>query len=316
MTESDARKHLISDDWEDIYIKPSIDLISDEFERETNGNLLVELVRDSNDKEARYFLQVMEQLGYQTNETDVEDMEEQVTSSWIDEVLKKVKAKDCDGVIMVFSQVTYNRKVMRNIWTKFNSKECLELKNKPKIFIFVAAPLAKTRTQADHPRASMKWPAEYETPSEADMLIIQDKFDNDGVNFLSELTSNIETYGDKEDIVTLASVSLNSPPLLISTMTRKFYVKLHQYRGYHLDIRNGTDELKEKLKEMHQQWSECAATSEVDKPKRKESVLKYLKKKMSVNWKKESPPNSNKVVGSSAAEQSQSSEVGDRNEIK
>ncbi|XP_066148387.1 uncharacterized protein [Euwallacea fornicatus] len=305
MTESDGKNppKVSTDDWEEICIRPSIDLIPDEYEREKNSNLLVELVADPDDKNAHQFLEIMGELGYQVNATDVEDMKEDVTADWMAGVVQKVKSERCDGIIMVFSHVTYNTNAMKEIWSKFTSRECPELKNKPKIFIFLVAPRPKRHTKTDFSQEAPKWSAAYETPSEADMLIIQDKLENDGVNFLLELTTYIETHGDKEDIITLASVSPNSPPLLISTMTRKFYVKLHQHRGYHLDIRNNTNQLKEKLDELHQHWFGDVAASASDKPKRTGSVIKYLKKKFSTNWKKEG----NKMVRHSVAKQGESS---------
>uniref|UniRef100_A0AAR5QCE3 Caspase family p20 domain-containing protein n=1 Tax=Dendroctonus ponderosae TaxID=77166 RepID=A0AAR5QCE3_DENPD len=237
----------------DIEIKPPIDLIPDEYPRDGNGNFYVEAFFSNNDQSAVGLLNCLEELKFSVIRTasDTQLFEPQ----WITRVQKSVNDKEYDGILLLFAKIDLQVVEMKEIWGQFTSKHCPKLKNKPKVFIFQLESRKGRSLQSDSTARELKWLAGYETPSEADMLIIYHKYDDGKADLLRQLSANVKDYGEQENIITLISLGFqcNYQPLRISTMTRNFYFKLHLYRGSHLNIRKSQAWTKSEIEKMKSQ---------------------------------------------------------------
>ncbi|KAJ8931023.1 hypothetical protein NQ314_016116 [Rhamnusium bicolor] len=161
---------------------------------------------------------------------------------------------------------------IQEIWNKFTSYTCLGLKNRPKIFIFqVTSP---TTTETDSKRyLSTTFDLAYETPAEADMLIVYNKTENSYQrDFTEQLCDNINRYGKNEDIISLVtctdSIVFETRPMIISTLTRKFYFTVSESRGYHLTIDQNNEELMRGLREVDVKLSQVSHSE-----KKKDSLV-------------------------------------------
>ncbi|CAG9761414.1 unnamed protein product [Ceutorhynchus assimilis] len=280
--DDNKRKQSVSD-LELIEFKPPIDLIPDEFVRSSNENVLVELICAGNDSEAHLLGDVLSNYGFSVSKTDRDKEKLDIIrpdEKWISNVQTKIKAKDCDGIIMIFAKVAYSSRDMKLIWSKFTTKHCPELKNKPKIFIFQTVKIVDSDVVMVLPHGRTA----YDTPAEADLLIIYDRYDEDRADLLDQLKYSIENYGDQEDLITLASFGYgyDYQPLIISTMTRKFFVKIHIYRGHHLEyftkhelVKRHISKLKESSVEKHPEKNETS------------SIFRSIKKKFSFRKKRD-----------------------------
>lgn len=84
MENDGSQKNGITDDWEEIAVKPPIDIIPDEFERDGNGGFLVEIVKERENIEANEFSSYLKELGFQVRDTDLNDeMYSTVNSEWL-----------------------------------------------------------------------------------------------------------------------------------------------------------------------------------------------------------------------------------------
>ncbi|XP_048524953.1 uncharacterized protein LOC109543940 isoform X1 [Dendroctonus ponderosae] len=241
----------------DIEIKPPIDLIPDEYPRDGNGNFYVEAFFSNNDQSAVGLLNCLEELKFSVIRTasDTQLFEPQ----WITRVQKSVNDKEYDGILLLFAKIDLQVVEMKEIWGQFTSKHCPKLKNKPKVFIFQLENQKGRSLQSDSTARELKWLAGYETPSEADMLIIYHKYDDDSTaDLLKALKRNIEECGAKENIITLISIrsTFFHQPLIISTMTRNFFFVDHPYRGHSLSLLERQNYTKEQLQELINQWSQ------------------------------------------------------------
>lgn len=83
-TDGTLRRESVSE-FEYIEFKPPIDKIADEFVRETNQNVLVELVCSEDDIEANNLKSFLEDLGYNVNKTDKDrkQMNNKFDNTWI-----------------------------------------------------------------------------------------------------------------------------------------------------------------------------------------------------------------------------------------
>lgn len=79
-TDGTQRKS-ITNDWEEIKLKPPIDIIPDEFERDGNERFLVEIVSESEDMEANEFSNYLEELGFEVSNTDIKDKNMNTTAN-------------------------------------------------------------------------------------------------------------------------------------------------------------------------------------------------------------------------------------------
>ncbi|XP_056644597.1 uncharacterized protein LOC130450291 [Diorhabda sublineata] len=245
---------------EDIEIKPSAELIPDEYKHFTEPNQKIFLYTFTKNGEIyesseRIFLTTMDNYGY------VFANKYNLDKDNLKEALEKI-AKSCNndvaGLILFFSgnvtkysyfesDIPENRIAIHNIWLGFNSSSCLQLKNKPKIFIFdliVTPTLIQTDGRLIHKG--------YDTPAEADILVICNKSEG-ATDFVYQFCENIKEYGETENIITLASCVDEDTPLVISTLTRNFYFtpSFSNSRGnyriiekHQEDIRSQIDNLK------------------------------------------------------------------------
>lgn len=282
MENDSTQKKSITNDWEEIELKPPIDIIPDEFERDGNEGFLVEIVSDREDVEANEFSNYLKELAFEVSNTDMNDKEMYNTANleWLQNVKEKIDKGDYQGILVVFAKVCYSAKEITNIWKEFTTKKCPKLKNKPKIFIFQI--VSTTKVQRDS-IIRVNWKSSYDTPSEADVLIIQDQYDKQRDGLLSQLRDAIEQYGDKEDIFSLTTVNqddYNYQPLLISTMTRKFYFKPHEHRGHHLDIHMNLKMMMTKVDKLQNE----------SEPKKKSDTIKSRLYKFRQSFKSKKPP--------------------------
>ncbi|XP_048524954.1 uncharacterized protein LOC109543940 isoform X2 [Dendroctonus ponderosae] len=241
----------------DIEIKPPIDLIPDEYPRDGNGNFYVEAFFSNNDQSAVGLLNCLEELKFSVIRTasDTQLFEPQ----WITRVQKSVNDKEYDGILLLFAKIDLQVVEMKEIWGQFTSKHCPKLKNKPKVFIFQLENQKGRSLQSDSTARELKWLAGYETPSEADMLIIYHKYDDDSTaDLLKALKRNIEECGAQENIITLISIrsTFSHQPLIISTMTRNFFFVDHPYRRHSLSLLEQQNYTKKQLQELINQWSQ------------------------------------------------------------
>lgn len=86
----------------------------------------------------------------------------------------------------------------------------------------------------------------YDVPAEADIAIIYNKQDE---GFFPDFITNLQTYGNHEDILFLASAVGEgiSDTLVISTLTKKFYIAHNEARGQMAHILQYSSEITEKI---------------------------------------------------------------------
>ncbi|XP_019770902.2 uncharacterized protein LOC109544917 [Dendroctonus ponderosae] len=238
---------------DDIEIKPPIDLIPDEYTRNGNFNFYVEAFFSDNDESAIELLHSLEELNFPVKRTALDNPV--FDPEWITRVQKTVNDKEYDGILLLFAKMHLELQEMKNIWSQFTAKYCPKLKNKPKIFIFQVESQKGRSVQSDSTARKLKWPAAYETPSEADILIIHDKYDDGKTDLLRQLSANVKEYGEQENIITLISLGFqcNYQPLLISTMTKSFFFQFHSYRGNHLNIRKSQKWIMKEIEKLKSQ---------------------------------------------------------------
>ncbi|XP_072397150.1 uncharacterized protein [Diabrotica undecimpunctata] len=253
---------------EEIEVKPSTELIPDEYEHFGNQpkfsvhTFFHDTEADENNENE--FLTTLRGIGITCENGDRHNLDKEK----IFEIIKRIKencSDDTAGLIMYFSgdvklrggilhtKVLENNTSIQKIWLEFNSFNCFQLKNKPKIFIFDLK-VYEPPIQQDAKRISVKsLPISvYDTPSEADILVICNKDIDDDSEFTYHFCNNIKSHGDKENIITLAScVGSLTSPIIISTLTRHFYFTPSELRGHHLVIRKHQQQLKEHVEEIH-----------------------------------------------------------------
>lgn len=86
------------------------------------------------------------------------------------------------------------------------------------------------------------------------------------MDFTTKLCDSISLHGDFEDVVNLFTC-LEIPeqfprPLIISTLTKKFFVTHGEHRGHHYHINNHHNELTSHLKEISEKLSEIRTPTE------------------------------------------------------
>ncbi|VEN53826.1 unnamed protein product [Callosobruchus maculatus] len=198
---------------ERIEVKPSVELIPDEFEHHAE---------DGSDIVIHAF----------TEETDEDN-------------------KNIDGQIYIRFNNTDIPIDIQLIWKYFTYKQCKGLKNKPKIFIFE---IRMILNQVDD--AQLRAPTyalTYDTPAEADILVIYNKTtDETHGKFMKKLGKFMRKYSQREDIITLVSCipSDNFRPMIISTLTRKFYFTPSECRGHYFNLYELEKELTSVLHQM------------------------------------------------------------------
>lgn len=91
--------------------------------------------------------------------------------------------------------------------------------------------------------------------------------DFSSLDFTRKLCDNFKEHGNNEDVYSLVTsvecVRGDPRPLVISTLTRKFYLTPSDHRGHHYHIRQHHDETTKNLEEIHNRLSKINAKRSV-----------------------------------------------------
>jgi hypothetical protein len=194
-SESPIRRKCICDE-EQIDIKPSPELIPDEYEHSTSDSVLIHIFRtDDDSKPAEDLMNTVAAINNTISATknlhyldkkeeffkDLESIRnEAVNKSAL--ILFFIGFFEKDGTIFMTNEDDSNNGhvEIKCIWNKFSANNCPELKGKPKIYIFSTSQRPKGGDQVDamvHRRLIFE--KVYDFPAEADMLIIYHKVDGE-----------------------------------------------------------------------------------------------------------------------------------------
>lgn len=78
--------------------------------------------------------------------------------------------------------------------------------------------------------------------------------DGDSIGFVPQLCHNMSRLGQKEDVIGLVTHSncgAENRPVIISTLTRKFYLRNSRVRGYHFELDVYHNKVNMGVKELH-----------------------------------------------------------------
>lgn len=281
---------------EEIEVKPSSELIPDEYVRMTNETSVVHLFYTDwayDEDNADNIYQTLIKCGYKIPKENVHNLFETNLSVLLKNISENIKEED-EGLLFFFSalykkddtlitteegkKVHYN---FQKIWSYFTSNNCPNLRNKPKIFIFqMSKEIDKVQHDALLRSNSFKY---YDTPAEADILIIfnktQDHDEEYRRKFVDDLCGAIKIYGKSEDLLTLVTcTSQEEPkrPLIISTLTKKFFIDISEERGHRLSLSEDIKSLKENVDGIHSKLDAINISSTNGKKKKNawETILK------------------------------------------
>nr|CAI5868991.1 unnamed protein product [Callosobruchus analis] len=255
---------------ERIEVKPSVELIPDEFEHhaEDGSDILIHAFTEETEedfKNVQLFFDALKSIGYSGFNQQPHNLERNDFFTVIKYIQDEANNLNKSGLILFFScstkidgqiYIRYNDTDVpidiEFIWKNFTYNQCKGLKNKPKIFIF------EIRTRLDQVDDSCQLRAPtyaltYDTPSEADILVIYNKTtDETHGKFMNKLGKFMRKYSQREDIITLVSCipSENFRPMIISTLTRKFYFTPSESRGHYFNLYELEKELTSVLHQM------------------------------------------------------------------
>ncbi|KAF5287191.1 hypothetical protein FQA39_LY16010 [Lamprigera yunnana] len=230
---------------EKIHIPPSTELIPDEYEHEDNRNGLVLIFYSKYDENSKQV--IAQEFNYQGYDVSEDNIFKLSTKNQVLGELSAVSTGDNEDksclIIFFLGMVEKGDKflmdeedeefvTLKDIWTKFTSDSCISFRNKPKIFIF------QVRAFDAH-QIPIAPKGAYSVPSEADILIVYKKIEDlcrRGV-FARELCNQINEFGKKDDIIGLVTrTNMEQRPLIISTLTRKFYIAKTPNRGLYYEL--------------------------------------------------------------------------------
>ncbi|KAB0791991.1 hypothetical protein PPYR_13952 [Photinus pyralis] len=259
-------KHLFHpDDVEEITVPPSTELIPDEYEHRDNSKGLVLIFYSKRDVDNEQVIRrEFRDQGYNVSDSNVFGLQSRsAVLEALDQVAKgDHKEKSC-LIIFFLGMAEEEGKLeldedpdssieLRDVWTKFTSNNCPSLRNKPKIFIFQAC---RKPTAYAFDSKAMTPQGAYSLPSEADILIVYKVTGyHSRAQFIRSLCNKIDKFGQKDDIIGLVTRTHDHKyirPLIISTMTRKFYVSSSANRGHYHDLHNNQDETIIQLRNWH-----------------------------------------------------------------
>ncbi|CAH1986246.1 unnamed protein product [Acanthoscelides obtectus] len=255
---------------ERIEVKPSVELIPDEFEHHTeDGSDIVihAFIDDTEDdlKNAQQFFDSLKSIGYSDLNRHIHNLERNDFLTVIKYIQDEANNSNTNGLMLFFScstkldgkiYIRFKEKDMpvdiQQIWTQFTCNYCKGLRNKPKIFIFEIRMIHEVAFESTQFRAPT-YSLTYDTPPEADILVIYNKTtDETHGKLMNKLGKHMRKYGQREDIITLVSCipSNNFRPMIISTLTKKFYFTPSEYRGHHYNLYEIEKELTYILQQM------------------------------------------------------------------
>ncbi|CAH0546105.1 unnamed protein product [Brassicogethes aeneus] len=243
---------------EEIDIKPSTELIPDEYEHKLNEKIDVHLFRSFTYDGQANLIETLKSIDLNLEE-NIHDVKDEET---LEKKLTNIK-EECqnkDGIMLIFNFYWEEKGKIHfkgsdydvtKIWQQFTTKNCPSLKNKPKIFIFALEYKDTGTDGASHFTKTMD--DTYDTPSEADILIVYSAaIHGYAKDFLENLSYNIKEYGKSEDLLTLVAITDMSPrPVCISTLTRKFYTTVNSERGHQLYINESAADILHALENIH-----------------------------------------------------------------
>ncbi|KAF2881841.1 hypothetical protein ILUMI_24342 [Ignelater luminosus] len=274
------------DDIEEIKVPPSTELIPDEYEHEDNTKGLVFIFHSSRDEvNVELLTTAFSDQGYNV---PLENIYRMSTKEFVMNTIKKIAEKnhtDETCLIVVFLGNVFqedrilpddekapninNTISIKDVWTPFTSDNCPSLKYKPKVFIFQTCKKPElTSVDSRMVTHSVSIDKAYDIPAEADILIIYKKVEdvNARHEFIEQLCNNFHYEGRKDDIVGLVTHTEHGNerrPLIISTLTRKFYIRPseklgHRGHGYDLHVNHDIvfdvlQDLQEKITTIQEQ---------------------------------------------------------------
>ncbi|XP_063910703.1 uncharacterized protein LOC135127929, partial [Zophobas morio] len=284
---------------EDIIVKPSTELIPDEYEHSTNQSVLFHVfAAPLVTPLAEELLKSVRLINYDVDtKRNLHDLNKP-NEFWTHLEAIRKEAPNKSALILFFigyygkengtlliSEEDFSKNVhVKQVWNFFSGNNCPELKHKPKIFVFCMSSQPRGgAVQTDSMRhRTMKFDKVYDFPAESDMLIVYKKVaEVDLVDiFLDELCNNIVYHSKKYDFIDLISYIHNnrrSVPLVISTLTRKFYLTPNDQRDHYLSVVENQMSLEEMLQKIHD-----------DVQKLQDAQKKKKEKKFSFSFKKKS----------------------------
>ncbi|XP_044761373.1 uncharacterized protein LOC123318717 isoform X2 [Coccinella septempunctata] len=246
----------------EIFLKPSTELIPDEYEHDDQESASVHVFIFKENME-RKFVDCMRSLGYIVPEKNIHPLSSRMdVIATLQRIGNEANGKSC-LIVLFWGLLRDDKKFLLRdgssvklieIWSKFVPSNCPFLKDKAKIFIFNGVKHIEN-TEEDALPISRKYSGifSYNIPAEADMLIVFKHNDDlkTSVEYMDSLCSNFQNYAQREDISSLLTIAhFSSQPTLISTMTRKFYLKPNAHRGIQLSLREKYSKIEEAIQKV------------------------------------------------------------------
>ncbi|XP_018567642.1 uncharacterized protein LOC108908189 [Anoplophora glabripennis] len=256
---------------EKIVLKPPIDLIPDEYEIKEGIAVHTFTTSNTEYEEVKLFMKTLKGDGYKENmhcldNENFKDLIKNINSKAGDSsgliLFFSYYCKE-DGMINIFDGENIKSIPIQDIIMEFTAYTCPGLKNKPKIFIFHVKLLSTLQT--DSRQFGSTYDVTYDTPGEADILIVYKKSESKGaLDFIQKLCKNINDYGEVEDIVSLVtcveSARNDSRPLVVSTLTRKLFLFPGEHRSHYFHINQHQEEIAKHLDDIKSNLSRVKTT--------------------------------------------------------
>ncbi|KAK4873488.1 hypothetical protein RN001_015517 [Aquatica leii] len=235
---------------DEIHVPPSTELVPDEYDHKDNKKGLVLIFHSKCDVESKDVLvKEFTDQGYDVSNVFGLTTKDIVTSKLRHVAQENNEDKTC---LIMFFLGTIEKEdkfyldddknfiVLKDVWLNFTADNCPTLRNKPKVFVFQGT--KKPAVSAFDAKLMFTTPPKgaYNVPSEADMLLIYTRVDSNSYRelFIKELCNKIDKFGKRDDIINLVTQTglTEKRPLIISTLTRKFYVTFSEQRGHYYDL--------------------------------------------------------------------------------
>lgn len=285
-----------SEVYEKIVFKPPIELIPDEYE--ITEKIAVHTFTSNTvgeQQSAALFIDTLRGDAYKIEENNMHSLADENFKEILQNIKQDVVGASglilffsCysknDGIINVLDGEGFKDMPIQNVIKEFTAYACAGLKNKPKIFIFHVK--SSSLMQTDSGQYGTTYDVTYDTPGEADILIVYKKTESKNVlDFTHKLCDGINEYGTVEDIVSLVtcleSSNDDTRPLVVSTFTKKFYFKPGDDRGHHFHINQQQENIRNYLDDMRNNLSNVKTTlaSSSSTSKKKKESVSYTKQK-------------------------------------
>ncbi|XP_045463575.1 uncharacterized protein LOC123673162 isoform X2 [Harmonia axyridis] len=245
-----------------IFLKPSTELIPDEYQNDRNEHASVHIFVFKEHME-RKFVDCMRSLGYIVREKNIHILSSRNDAiAALERIGNGTDQKSC-LIILFWGSLRDDKKFslrdgssvkLMEIWSRFVSSKCPLFRDKPKIFIFNGIKHLENTVEDALPVSKISSGIfSYNIPVEADMLIVFKHNDDlkGSVEYMDSLCSNFQNYAQREDISSLLTIAhFSSQPTLISTMTRKFYLVPSVHRGIQLSLREKYSKIEQAIQKV------------------------------------------------------------------